>query len=186
MVKLIAGLLAAAVCLGCQENKKTAALPDYKQMGDSIASASFDVLRTALQASIAGRGAEASIGFCRDTAQDLMQTYASESVYVGRVAERYRNPANALKQVDGNVWADYREAISKGDSIFSRIVVTDTAVHYYKPILLQPMCLTCHGEPGKDIPPKLLAVIDSSYPGDLARGFRTGDLRGMWYIRFDR
>ncbi|MCG7858962.1 DUF3365 domain-containing protein, partial [Flavihumibacter sediminis] len=55
---------------------------------------------------------------------------------------------------------------------------------YYKPILLQPMCLTCHGQPNSNIPASLVATIDSLYPNDLAKGFSVGELRGLWQIRF--
>lgn len=170
----------------CKQQDNVTYTTDYIKIGDSIASQSFDHLRTALQASIAADGASAAITFCRQQAMPLTSKYNSDSITVMRVAEKFRNPANALKNPDGLVWDQYKTAIANGDSIFSKTLVTDTAVHYYKPILLLPLCSTCHGIPGKDIPASLVTVIDSLYPGDRAKDFLVGELRGMWHIQFDK
>lgn len=179
--------LVLALAAGCgtqpaEESVKT----DYKKLGDSLAVASFDNLRTALQSSIAKDGPEKAISFCHDQAMPLTGKLDTDSVRVYRVAERYRNPANRLKPGDQVVWEQYLAAKSAGDSLFSVTVDSDSAVDYYKPILLQPMCATCHGQPKTDIPARLVQVIDSVYPGDLAKGFAPGDLRGMWHIRFTK
>lgn len=78
------------------------------------------------------------------------------------------------------------EMAAKGDSMQAAVVTIDNKVHYYKPILIQPMCLSCHGTAGKEIASELLLVLDSLYPGDKARGYKAGDLRGMWHIVFDK
>ena len=180
-----AAALVLLISAGCgSQEEKTAVKPDYKKLGDSIAMASFDNLRTALQASMAKEGPEKAISFCHEQAMPLTGKLNSDSMHVYRVAERYRNPANSLKPGDQVIWAQYQAAKSRGDSIFATLVETDTAVDYYKPILLLPMCATCHGQPKTDIPERLVQVIDSVYPGDLAKGFAPGDLRGMWHIRF--
>jgi hypothetical protein len=59
-------------------------------------------------------------------------------------------------------------------------------IHYFKPIILQPMCWSCHGIAGSDIQPGAMEEIKKRYPSDLAIGFSEGDLRGMWHIRFPR
>jgi hypothetical protein len=58
-------------------------------------------------------------------------------------------------------------------------------VHYFKPILLQPLCLNCHGNEELDISPAVLAMLKKEYPEDKATGFAAGDLRGMWHITFN-
>ncbi|MBC6489753.1 DUF3365 domain-containing protein [Flavihumibacter stibioxidans] len=183
-IHAITGFICIMVA-GCASQPESETVkPDYLKLGDSIAAASFDNLRTALQASVAKDGPEKSIGFCHDNAMALTGKLDSDSIHVYRVAERYRNPANQLKPGDQVAWQQYVTAKSKGDSIFSTITESDSAVDYYKPILLQPMCATCHGQPITNIPESLVRVIDSVYPGDLAKGFAPGDLRGMWHIRF--
>jgi hypothetical protein len=181
---------AAIICwviTGCHSNRVSNKLqPDYKRQGDSIAAASFNHIRTALQNSMAENGPAQSILFCKAKAMELTGKLSSDSVSIMRVAERFRNPVNHLQPADKSIWNQYKQAISKGDSVFPTIIVSDSVVEYYKPIILQPMCITCHGDSRKDIPGQVLHVIDSVYPGDLAKGFSPGDLRGMWHIRFFR
>ena len=57
-------------------------------------------------------------------------------------------------------------------------------VHFYKPIMLQQMCASCHGSKSKDIQPSVWKAINTLYPLDMAYDFKTGDLRGMWHITF--
>ncbi|ULQ54229.1 Tll0287-like domain-containing protein [Flavihumibacter fluvii] len=172
---------------GCRSNNHPEEVPaDYKKMGDSIAAASFNHIKSALQNAMATNGPEQAVLFCRAQAIKLTGTLSSDSVQVYRVAERYRNPTNKLREDDQSIWKNYQQAMAKGDSVFSMVIEKEAVVDYYKPILLQPMCLTCHGEPQKNIPNALLHTIDSVYPGDLAKGFSPGDLRGMWHIQFKK
>lgn len=57
-------------------------------------------------------------------------------------------------------------------------------IHFFKSIILQPMCLNCHGTPGKEIQPSTLSRIQELYPVDQAVNFKDGDLRGLWHIVF--
>lgn len=171
--------------LACNAKKETEQV-NYKKMGDSISAATFNHIKTALQNAISTGGPESAVVFCNEQAMGLTETLASDSVKIFRVAERYRNPANKLTGADLATWKKYQMALAKGDSIFAGVIDNDSVVDYYKPIILQPMCLTCHGVPQKNIPNALLHTIDSVYPGDLAKGFATGDLRGMWHIRFTK
>ena len=58
-------------------------------------------------------------------------------------------------------------------------------IHFFKPILLQPLCLNCHGTPGKQIQNSTLAKIQVLYPSDQAFDYKEGDLRGVWHIVFN-
>jgi len=44
--------------------------------------------------------------------------------------------------------------------------------------------LQCHGEPGKDIQAENLTLLHQVYPDDKATGYKLGDLRGIWRVRF--
>jgi Protein of unknown function (DUF3365) len=73
----------------------------------------------------------------------------------------------------------------KGAEPASLVLKDDKGVvHFYKPILMQAMCLNCHGSVPGQVQPDVLVVIDSLYPGDLARQYVEGELRGAWHIRF--
>ena len=49
------------------------------------------------------------------------------------------------------------------------------------PILLQPECEMCHGEPAA-VAEEVRARIDEHYPDDQALGFTAGDLRGWFWV----
>jgi hypothetical protein len=46
-----------------------------------------------------------------------------------------------------------------------------------RPIVLQPMCTSCHGT---DIGSDIGEILSGLYPGDQATGFQVGDLRGAF------
>jgi hypothetical protein len=56
--------------------------------------------------------------------------------------------------------------------------------HYFKPILIQTMCLNCHGDKVTDISRETRQAIEIKYPFDAAFNYKEGDLRGMWHIIF--
>jgi len=47
-----------------------------------------------------------------------------------------------------------------------------------------PLCEKCHGKIGSTLKEADYASIKSLYPEDMAIGYKTGDLRGMWSISF--
>lgn len=52
---------------------------------------------------------------------------------------------------------------------------------YLKPIIIQPMCLGCHGE-RDELAPEVRSVIDERYLRDRATGYRSGALRGAFPV----
>jgi hypothetical protein len=166
------------------DRKNTDDAAAYLLAGDSIAKMTFDTLRTTLLKAIREKGLSGALAFCNTRALPVTGTYASEVMTVSRVSDKNRNSKNVLSEYDKKEWAKYIGLAAKKDSLRSIIVYRNHEYHYYKPIIIQPMCLSCHGTPGKDIPKDLLQVIDSLYPGDKAKGYKQGDLRGMWHIVF--
>ncbi|MGF2414867.1 MAG: Tll0287-like domain-containing protein, partial [Ferruginibacter sp.] len=116
----------------------------------------------------------------------ITAVYASAGITVSRVSDKNRNAKNALTEMDKIEWAKYIKQIANKDSLRAAIVYNNNEVHYYKPIIMQPMCLSCHGTTEKDIAKELLPVIDSLYPADKAKGYKAGELRGMWHIVFTK
>lgn len=179
IIASLASLFAA--CLDGREDNNV--LAPYLQRGDSISKAANDTLRSTLMKAMAEKGLSGAVGFCNERALPITQLYAAQDVTIQRVAEKYRNPINKPDSLDTAQWQRYQSLKTRGDSLTSFAIETNNAVVYYKPIFLQPLCASCHGRP-EAIPPALLATIDSLYPGDLAKGFSPGDLRGMWKITF--
>ena len=50
-------------------------------------------------------------------------------------------------------------------------------LRYLRPIVVKAPCLKCHG-PSESIDPEVRAILEESYPEDLAVGYAEGDFRG--------
>ena len=172
------------------DNQQTVAeelIPDsvYESEGNRIVAVTFDTLRNSLLHTISSHGIDSAIKFCNENAYELTTTYA-DSVTIRRTAMRYRNPENKPDSLEQFVLGEVNSKIKSGTLSDLKVVrrTNSGEIHFFKPILLQPMCLNCHGKPGTEIQPSTLARIQDLYPDDRATNFSQGDLRGMWHITF--
>jgi hypothetical protein len=164
-----------------KEKQETTQLPDsvYQEQGDKLVAQTFDTLRNSLLSAIADKGFPYAIGFCNEQAYPLTTLYQTDSISVRRASARFRNPKN---QPDSLEQAALADLIVNGPS--TKIIRTRDQVHYIKPILMQAMCLNCHGIPDQHIKPETLEAIRERYPTDQAINYAEGDLRGIWHIAF--
>jgi hypothetical protein len=177
-------LLLSLLWTACIDStEKDSTLESFIARGDSISKATADTLKATLLQAIREKGLPGAVAFCHEKALSITQLYAEQKVSISRVAERFRNPNSQLDSLDAAQWNRYQSLKTRGDSLASTVVETNDAFVYYQPIILQPICASCHGNPAT-IPTDLLTTIDSLYPQDKARGFSPGDLRGMWKIAF--
>ena len=120
-----------------------------------------------------------AIGACKVQAPAITAALSVDGVEMGRSSHRLRNPANVAPD-----WADnILQAYLQEDSDRTPVVVPlpDDRLGYVEPIMLQTMCLACHGEV---LSPEVAARIDKAYPDDQATGFEVGDLRGVYWVQF--
>ena len=61
----------------------------------------------------------------------------------------------------------------------------DQVVGYY-PILINGMCLQCHGQAGEEIKAGTLEKLTALYPEDKAKGYKDGGFRGVWVVGMQR
>jgi hypothetical protein len=133
-----------------------------------------------LKAALVGaleEGAESSIQICREQAPAIAASLGEAGVSMGRTSHRLRNPANAPASWMEPLLAAYLEdpenteprAVQLGGGTFG----------YVEPIYIESFCLSCHGI---TIAPEVEARIQELYPQDQARGYRVGDLRGMFWV----
>lgn len=182
-------ILMIVACNNTANNKnKTEAIETtaWLKKGDSIVKITFDTLRNTLLKTIAAKGQAEAVKFCNVQALSITAMYASEGIVVSRVSDKNRNPGNALQDMDKATWQQYLDLAVKKDSLKPVAITSNNQVHYYKPILMQPMCLSCHGSTEKDIAKELQPIISSLYPADKATAYKAGQLRGMWHITFTR
>ncbi len=172
-------MLLLAACTNSTKNIESKSDSLYIKEGDSLVLATFDTLRISLQKAIAQNGFEGAVSYCNVQALSLTNVYKSEDVTIKRVSTQFRNHGNAPDSLEREVLKRLA-AIQKPELV--RISVNE--VHYFKPIIIQPMCLACHGDPQKDMQPTVVQAINHLYPDDRAINYKEGDLRGAWHIIF--
>jgi hypothetical protein len=125
------------------------------------------------------QGPVAAINVCRVQAPEIAKKYSGERIRMGRTSHRLRNPANAAPEWVAPVSDKYLADVSNRTP--KVVAIDSTRVGYIEPIMVQPVCLTCHGS---DLDPAVAARIKELYPQDQAAGFQTGDLRGVFWTEF--
>ena len=181
-------LLSMVIVSSCSSDKPMLSEQEqqvYIKRGDSLSKLTFDTLRNTLLRKILSDGVPGAVRFCQVSAGDLTATYANEDVNISRTSMRYRNISNKPDSLSQGILENMQAEKDKGAVPASLVLKDDKGVvHFYKPILMQAMCLNCHGSVPGQVQPDVLRVIDSLYPGDLARQYKEGELRGAWHIRF--
>ncbi|MCK6617604.1 MAG: DUF3365 domain-containing protein [Cyclobacteriaceae bacterium] len=184
LVSLAALIFVVISCLKRPAEKTDAAtLPDsvYLKLGDQLVTLTFDTLRDALTTAIGQQGFAYAVSFCNEKAYPLTTYYQEEGITIRRASDKYRNPQNIADSLESALLDQFRTA---GPA--TRIVRTENEIHYIKPILVQGMCLHCHGTPGVEIKPETLIAIAQKYQTDKATGYKEGDLRGLWHVVFSK
>ena len=138
-----------------------------------------------LQGAMAEGGAVNAIGVCNTQAPDIAGRVSTQNqVKLSRVGTRTRNPVMGVpNDWQAKALAQFDAALARGekpaDLEFSETVNTASGkeFHFAKPIVLQPMCVSCHGSP-EQISPEVKAKLSELYPNDKAVGYQPGQLRG--------
>jgi len=118
-----------------------------------------------------------AIGACNTQAPAIAEASSKAGVKVGRASHRLRNPANVAPDWVQPILDAY--VADAGDRAPRTVSLGGGRAGYVEPILVQPLCLTCHGE---SLAPEVAAHIDALYPDDAATGFALDDLRGVWWV----
>jgi cytochrome c553 len=135
-------------------------------------------LQQALRDGLAAGPVEA-IAACRIRAPEIADSLSRKGVRIGRTSHRLRNPSNAAPEWVQPILEGYVN--DPLDRTARTVALRDNRSGYVEPILLQPMCLTCHG---RDLAPEVASRISELYPSDRATGFDVGDLRGVFWVEF--
>ncbi len=167
---LAAGLALAAGVVRAQPSEPTRGaelLAPFKRdlqaaLGQGLAQGTVEAIRT-----------------CQLRAPAIAQARSVDGVRLGRASHRLRNPANAAPEWVAPILDAY--VADPSDRAPRTVSLPERRSGYVEPILLQPACLTCHGE---TLAPDVAARIEQLYPEDRAVGFRVGDLRGVFWVEF--
>ena len=139
-----------------------------------------------LQSAMAEGGAVNAIGVCNTQAPEIAARVSSQNqVKLSRVGTRARNPVMGVpNDWQAKALAQFEAGLARGDKPadleFSETVTKPDGskeFHFAKPIVLQPMCVACHGNP-EQISPEVKAKLSELYPQDKAVNYQPGQLRG--------
>ena len=98
---------------------------------------------------------------------------------MGRSSHKLRNPDNKAPDWVSPIMQAYLHEPSSREP---RVVeLPGDRWGYVEPIMVQPLCLTCHGSA---LAPDIAAQISDLYPEDRAVGFEAGELRGVFWLEF--
>lgn len=156
------------------------------EIGQNIAMQTKGVLGKNLLQAINSEGTENAIAFCSSKAIPLTDSVAlSLHAKIKRVSDKNRNPDNKANEGQMDYIHKAKAAISKGETVKPKLIIVGKKQIAYYPIMTNDMCLQCHGQPDKDISPGTLSKISELYPDDLAVGYTSDELRGIWVVEMD-
>ena len=135
-------------------------------------------LQKALKSGLA-EGPAAAIQVCRVKAPGIADALSVDGVQMGRSSHKLRNPDNTAPDWVSPIMQTYLDDASSRKP--RAVELAGGHWGYVEPIMLQPLCLTCHGS---ELAPDVAERIASLYPEDKATGFETGDLRGVFWLEF--
>lgn len=135
-------------------------------------------LQQALKSGLAQGPAEA-IQVCRVKAPDIADALSVAGVRMGRSSHRLRNPENEAPDWVRPIMQAYLDDPSSRSP--QAVQLESDRWGYVEPIMVQPLCLTCHGS---ELAADIRLQIDELYPDDRATGFEAGDLRGVFWLEF--
>jgi hypothetical protein len=180
-----ATLAMAAGCVSCSDDSGLNAEREGAVRAEGAAAA--QVLMTTLQANLVTSmeegGPVQAIEFCTTAALALTDSVSDslgEGISIKRVSEKHRNPENAPDASEIEAIRHFEAALTDNGALPDDWVQKTAAgeLRYYRPLTIAPPCLNCHGDP-VDMDPRVVEVLQASYPDDQATGYEAGDLRGL-------
>ena len=151
--------------------------PEVAQGAELLAPFKQDLQRALLEG--LAQGPEEAIAACRVRAPEIAGALTRDGVRVGRASHRLRNPSNAAPDWVAPILDAY--ASDPSDRAPRTVSLGGNRSGYVEPIVIQPLCLTCHGD---NLAPEVASRINELYPTDSAVGYQAGDLRGVFWTEY--
>lgn len=187
MKKLSLVLITAGFVLGCTQVSTLTVKPEeekkIKEVGESVSLKLLKTLKGELVSAMQQGGPDQAVEVCSKKALALTKQIEKETGYsVKRTSFKYRNPANAPDKYEAEALKYFEEAASKGNlpNYYVQGINENGKIvyRYYKPLKVEGVCLTCHGDP-QLMDKNLVNKIKTFYPTDKAVGYKEGDFRGV-------
>jgi hypothetical protein len=157
----------------------------YLKRGNAIAKISFETISTELKDALQRGGIELALRYCNENAFSITDSLSSANqVSIKRVSNKNRNPRNKADKMEEFLIKGFGNDLNIEIELTPRLVLKDDSVIFYKAIVMQPLCLTCHGQPEKELTFQTDSLIRTLYPKDKATGYQINQVRGLWRIGF--
>ena len=142
-----------------------------------------------LKEAIASKGPDGAIGVCKERAPQIAAEVSKQFNFeTKRVSPKNRNPAGVPDAWEAQAQAGLEKRLAAGEKPETldtwQVVSTPTGkqFRYAKALPVQPLCLTCHGDPAA-ISDGVKARLAAEYPLDKATGYAPGMVRGIVSIK---
>ncbi|MFK5879299.1 MAG: DUF3365 domain-containing protein [Flavobacteriaceae bacterium] len=142
------------------------------------------ILGKNLLGEIKEKGTVGALLFCNENALHLTDSVALQidGVEVKRVSDRYRNQKNKANVNELSYIEKTKTQLMYGKKVTPQIQEIEGKIVGYYPIMTNKMCMQCHGNSSTEIEKNTLLKIKELYPNDLAVGYSTDELRGIWVV----
>lgn len=131
-------------------------------------------------------GPVAAIDVCNGKAPEIADMKSKASGWsIGRSSHKLRNMSNSPDTWEAGVINTFLDRVKAGEatkSLEHAEIVEEGGkkmFRYVKAIPTGKVCLACHGA---NVKPAIEARLKELYPDDQARGFKMGDLRGVFTL----
>ncbi len=181
-------LLPTAILFGLLSTPLAAAdMEALKGEGKRVIQQFGGALKKELENAMKSGGPQKAIPVCNVEAPEIAAKVSGrEGWSVARSSHRLRNPKNAPDDFTRNAIEEFLAREAKGETadklVKAAIVEEDgkTVFRIVKAIPTADLCLSCHGS--DEVKPEVEGLLSKYYPEDQARGFRIGQMRGVFTL----
>lgn len=156
----------------------------YSEKAENYLSPFKKELMQTMKQTLEQKGAVAAVETCRLKAPEILvknlAQLKKDEIEIGRTSDKLRNPKNYPRAWVEKYLTEFKDGKRKEALI---VEINDKRIGHLSPIVIQPLCLNCHGQ---NIDQKVQKVITENYPKDQATNYKIGDFRGLFWVEMNR
>ncbi|MCK5776111.1 MAG: DUF3365 domain-containing protein [Bacteroidales bacterium] len=157
------------------------------EQGLNFAMQTQKVLAQNLMNEIKTQGTVSALTFCSAKAITLTDSMAlALNVHIKRVSDKPRNPNNKANKQELAYITKSKELLAKGEEIKPEMTEVHGKMLGYYPIVINKVCMQCHGNQGAEVLPETLLQINKLYPNDKGIDYKINELRGIWVVEMNK
>ncbi len=156
--------------------------------GKGVIKAFAGTLKKELVGAMKSGGPTKAVKVCNIAAPEIASKISADKGWtVARSSHKLRNPANAPDDFTRAVIEDFLAREQSGEKAVDLVktaIVDEDGKRIFRMVKAIPtggLCLQCHG--GKSVSAETVAVLKEHYPDDQARGFKAGQMRGVFTLQ---